>query len=314
MLEAERFTLLLCDLRMPGMDGLQVLAIVRRRFPQLRTAVLTGLTDEQYRQRAYAMGVDLYLEKPTTHQGVKLLLDCIESLLGQEDQGGFRGMESRSLVDIIQLECLTQSSRVLKIKSGVQEGRIWFLNGDIIDAATQDLVGEAAFAKMLAWKTGNFEILPPEPDHTRTIFNSYQGLLLETAQALDEAQAQTEAGSAAAAAPSLAHVPPVTTLSRVKGVEFGLVLGADEKSLLEAWAVENPQPLADWTRQMLEGFAALGEELHAGQLNQIECIGFQHRTILAAQASRQFCVGFQRSVSAQKIQEAMNNIFTKWVS
>ena len=42
LLDAEPFRLLICDLKMPQMDGLQVLAIVRRRFPELRTVVLSG--------------------------------------------------------------------------------------------------------------------------------------------------------------------------------------------------------------------------------------------------------------------------------
>src|SRR4029077_9585870 len=36
MLEADRFRLLICDLKMPKMDGLQVLSIVRRKYPELR--------------------------------------------------------------------------------------------------------------------------------------------------------------------------------------------------------------------------------------------------------------------------------------
>ena len=42
LLEAEPYSMLLTDLRMPSMDGFQVLAIVRRRFPSLRTVVMTG--------------------------------------------------------------------------------------------------------------------------------------------------------------------------------------------------------------------------------------------------------------------------------
>jgi hypothetical protein len=92
-------------------------------------------------------------------------------------------------VDIIQLECLSQSSSVLKVINGALTGRIWFTNGEVSDAETQDLKGERAFQNILSWKTGNFEILPPEPARNRTIFNSYQGLLLQSAQALDEARA-----------------------------------------------------------------------------------------------------------------------------
>src|SRR5205807_10437436 len=99
LLESEPFSLLISDLNMPKMDGLQVLTIVRRKFPQLRTAVMTSVVDAQFRTRAYAMGIDLFLEKPNTSQEISFFLDCIESLLGREmDAGGLRGMQSQSLV------------------------------------------------------------------------------------------------------------------------------------------------------------------------------------------------------------------------
>src|SRR5512146_551523 len=49
MLEADPYRLLICDLKMPKMDGLQVLSIVRRKYPELRTVALTAVLDEQFR-------------------------------------------------------------------------------------------------------------------------------------------------------------------------------------------------------------------------------------------------------------------------
>jgi len=43
MLEAEPFNLMSVDLNLPKMDGLQVISIARRKFPQLRMVVLTGI-------------------------------------------------------------------------------------------------------------------------------------------------------------------------------------------------------------------------------------------------------------------------------
>src|SRR5215831_9757889 len=107
ILEAEPFRLLICDLRMPKVDGLQVLSIVRRKYPQLRTVVLTSVVDEQFRSRVYALGVDLYWQKPASEAEIKMFLECLESLLGREAEQGFRGVQSKSLVDIIQLECIS---------------------------------------------------------------------------------------------------------------------------------------------------------------------------------------------------------------
>src|ERR1043166_10124072 len=92
MHEAQPFRLLISDLKMPKMDGLQVLSIVRRKYPQLRTVVLTSVADEQFRSRVYALGVDLFWNKPGTDQEIKMFLECLESLLGRESAGGFGGI------------------------------------------------------------------------------------------------------------------------------------------------------------------------------------------------------------------------------
>src|ERR1051325_9364105 len=105
LLESEPFTLLIVDLNMPKMDGLQVIAIARRKYPQLRIVVWTCIADEQFRARAYGMGVDQYWQKPATEKERQLFLESIESLLQNASQAGFRGVQSKSLVDIIQLEC-----------------------------------------------------------------------------------------------------------------------------------------------------------------------------------------------------------------
>jgi len=96
MLEAEEFQLLICDLKMPKMDGLQVLAIVRRKYPPLRTVALTAEVDEQFRSRAYALGVDLFWHKPATEQETKMFLECIESLLGRETRAGSGACKARA--------------------------------------------------------------------------------------------------------------------------------------------------------------------------------------------------------------------------
>src|SRR5215475_5674702 len=195
MLEAEPYRLLICDLKMPKMDGLQVLSIVRRKWPQLRTVVLTSVMDEHFRSRVYALGVDLFWQKPGSEAEITMFLECLESLLGQETDIGFRGVQSKSLVDIIQLECISQSSSVLRIINGPLSGKIWILDGELVDSEADDLKAEGAFQRILSWKAGSFETLPADPTRPRTITKSYNGLLLETAQSLDEAAGRGPAGS-----------------------------------------------------------------------------------------------------------------------
>jgi len=278
LLEAEPFHLLICDLKMPRLDGLQVLAVVRRKYPQLRTVVLTALTDEQLRSRVYALGVDLYWQKPGNEQEVQLFLDCLESLLSREAAGGFRGVQSKSLVDIIQLECLSQNSTVLRITHGPLTGRIWIQGGELIDAETAGLEGEEAFARILSWKSGTFEQLPAEPGRPRRIFKSYNALLLEAAQAMDE--------SDAAAAPmvepeTIKPPPPIEQITAMEGVGSALHFGPDETAPVESRGVETPQARLRWARQTLARFQRLGERLAVGPLKQIEASSWQQHVGLA---------------------------------
>jgi CheY-like chemotaxis protein len=310
MLAAEPFTLLVSDLNMPKMDGLQVLSIVRKKFPELRTVVLTSVLDEQFRSRVYSLGVDLFWQKPASGEEIKHFLECLESLLGRESQNGFRGVHSKSLVDIIQLECLSQNSTVLKIINGPLVGRIWVQGGEVMDAATDDLGGEEAFHRILSWKAGNFEALPSEPNHARTIFSPYQGLLLETAQAHDENFAQCDAESAV----PQNDAGPLAQMSRVPGVEFVLVLQPDAKPAYEVRGLENPEPVADWSRQTMEQLRTLGERLQAGPLLQMEGLGPQSHVALARHNEVDFCLGWNQSLSAGQIQESMKKALALWVS
>jgi CheY-like chemotaxis protein len=318
LLDSEPFNLLITDLRMPRMDGLQVLAIVRRKFPHLRIIVLTGVLDEEYRSRAYAQGVELFWQKPASAEEVKLFQDCIESLLDREtrNEGGFRGMQSKSLVDLIQLECLSRSSSVLHVTQGALHGKIWVQNGEITDAATAHFTSEEAFKEILSWKSGNFEILPADPAHARTITHSYQGLLLDSAQALDEwhgqqAGAETTGGADNPAASNSLLAP----LTRFEGVEFLLTVPTDEKAPFDSWALENAQQLATWARATHRKLSELGDKLDVGALVQVSGFGLQRHWALAHDGQKGLlCVGFRRTLPAEKVDQTMKHVFTKWVS
>ncbi len=309
MLESEPFKLLVCDLKMPKMDGLQVLSIVRRKYPQLRTVALTSVVDEQFRTRVYALGVDLFWHKPGTEEEIRMFLECVESLLGREGESGFRGVQSKSLVDIIQLECISQSSSVLRITNGPLSGKIWIQDGEAIDAEAGDLKGEPAFHKILSWRTGVFETLPAEPGRPRAIFKSYNGLLLESAQALDESRSETTADGQ----PKAPH-SPLADVARIEGVEFALAMKTGEGGGQESRGLENPERMASWARKSLARFRTLGERLQAGPLEEIEALGPQRNVALAPQGDIEGCVGWQPSTNAGQMRELMRKVLALWVS
>ena len=305
MLENEPFALLLVDLNMPQMDGFQVLAIVRRKFPTLRVVVMTALEDEQFRARAYGMGIDLYLEKPKTGKEIINFVDCIESMLEKNDAGGFRGVQSKTLVDIIQLECLTQSSAILKITSAAGEGRIWIQKGEIIDAASGPTLGREAFLEMLRWKAGSFEILPSDVPRPRTIFSSYENLLMETAQAMDESEAEL---------PAVGETDLLAGFARYKGVQCVVAVEGADAAKFEQWGAENADELAAWIHHTTRAMRTLSERLEAGHLEQIAALGPQRHVAILTSDAQDLGVGFTRSATLPYIRETMKQIELKWAS
>jgi CheY-like chemotaxis protein len=312
LLETQTFTLMITDLNMPKMDGLQVLSIVRRKYPQLRIVVLTSVMDEQFRSRSYAMGVDLFWQKPSTMDEIQQFLECIESLLGREVQEtGFRGVQSKSLVDIIQLEGLSRSSTTLRIVNGGLDGRIWMQDGDVIDAATSNLTATEAFQEILSWKTGSFEIMPFDEGHKRTMFESVQGLLLETAQAIDEAEgANTTKGENG----EEITLSPLAKLSRIQGVEFLIDVPDDPKKEPKAWAAENEKQTAQWGRDMMKEFRELGDRLQAGQILSVEFHGQQGHLSCSPGRTSTLMAGWDRNLTNNEVKENLKALSTKWDS
>lgn len=312
MLEKDSYRLIVSDLKMPKMDGLQLLSVVRRKYPELRTVVLTSVVDEQFRSRVYALGVDLYWHKPGSEQEMTQFLECMESLLGREYEGGFRGVQSKSLVDLVQLECISQSSAVLRITNGPFTGRIWVNTGEVVDAETEELRGEDAFHKILCWRAGNFEFLPAEPHRPRTIFKSYNALLLESAQAIDEKNNNVDTAGNVPGQPFQNGASGLTALAQTDGVEFALKMVAETK--IDSRGLENPERIAGWTHQSLNRFRALGETLQAGALEQITGVGMQRNVAVAQKGGTNLCVGWKTSVDAAEIRDQMKKILTLWAS
>ena len=61
---AEHFDVMLADIRMPDMDGLEVSQVVVHEFPEVRVIVITGYPSSESAARAKRLGVSDYLQKP----------------------------------------------------------------------------------------------------------------------------------------------------------------------------------------------------------------------------------------------------------
>ena len=73
--------ILFTDIRMPGVDGLTMLAGLRSEFPDLQVTVLTGFRDVAYAQEAIRLGVARFLLKPSRMDEIREALACMTARL-----------------------------------------------------------------------------------------------------------------------------------------------------------------------------------------------------------------------------------------
>ena len=75
---------LITDIKMPFMDGLQLIKIVRERMPWVKIIILSGHDEFEYAQEALNLGVTAYLLKPVTVQKLQNVLQKLAQQLDEE--------------------------------------------------------------------------------------------------------------------------------------------------------------------------------------------------------------------------------------
>ncbi|GBE27040.1 transcriptional regulatory protein ZraR [bacterium BMS3Bbin03] len=63
-LEQNHFSVLLTDIKMPAMDGMKLIEIAKRDFPEVKILVFTGFGAMDTEQKALRMGASKYFLKP----------------------------------------------------------------------------------------------------------------------------------------------------------------------------------------------------------------------------------------------------------
>jgi DNA-binding NtrC family response regulator len=64
LMAGDRFDVVLLDLRMPGMDGLDVLRAIKERWPESEVVIVTGYPSIETAKEAVKLGAYDYIAKP----------------------------------------------------------------------------------------------------------------------------------------------------------------------------------------------------------------------------------------------------------
>ncbi len=175
---------LVTDVRMPVMDGFELLAHVRKHYPNLPVVVLSALAPEDVLEASPALGILRVVRKPASAAEVAR---HVREADADTVKGRMRGVALGTLLDLMQRERKTCS---LLVRSGDEKGRLHFLSGELVNAYafSLDLDGEAAARHLLGLDVVTIDFERSLHNHDRRIHTPLPTLLLEVAAQLDESR------------------------------------------------------------------------------------------------------------------------------
>jgi len=125
MIQSQRPHLVITDIRMPRMDGIQLQATLAEQYPTIRCIVLSGHNDFEYARSSIRSGARDYLLKPVNKEELYTALCKVEAELNKKS-------ESQSVVEHI------PSQQVIRqqVLSSLIHGNIAYDEGELFDQAS----------------------------------------------------------------------------------------------------------------------------------------------------------------------------------
>lgn len=183
LIESQSVDLLIADIRMPGMSGIDLVLSARRLYPELPVIVMTAFKSADV-ARLDAGSFTGFLEKPFEFDRLR---EMVEQAFAPQTAGFSGAISVQTLPDIVQLYVLSSATGMLSVRHKRKgEGKIWFGQGAILHAVTSHAKGDEAFYEIMTWSGGEFSMrigaAPPE----RSVDSNWQELLMESVRRIDE--------------------------------------------------------------------------------------------------------------------------------
>ncbi len=187
ILNSTKIDLVVTDLKMPGMDGFQLLAYLTKHFPDIPTIVMTAFGTPDMEAKLLTMGVTKYLEKPLDFD---VLADNIRRHVARDDsQGHIKGITLGTFLQFLEMEGKTCTLTVI---SHERIGSLYFLEGELINAKSETKEGEQAAYEIIGWDETEVEINYSCGNKTKTITSPLSFVLMESCKIKDEASKPLE--------------------------------------------------------------------------------------------------------------------------
>jgi len=105
LIEKTQPDVLITDIKMPFMDGLQLCKIIREQMPWVKIIVLSGHDEFEFAQSAVKLGVSEYLLKPISAAELQSVLQNVAAVLDHEkhERASLKELQGRAK-DILALK------------------------------------------------------------------------------------------------------------------------------------------------------------------------------------------------------------------
>jgi len=145
LMTEQTIDLIISDLEMPVMDGIQLLEYIDKNYPGTPVFIMTAFGSEEIEKKVLGFGAFKYLEKPLNMDN---LTDAVFEQLNAGAEGEISGISLSSFLQLMEMERKTST---IKISSGKKRGNLYFREGDLINAGTGQLMGLKAALELLTW-------------------------------------------------------------------------------------------------------------------------------------------------------------------
>ncbi|MGD8263289.1 MAG: response regulator [Desulfobacterales bacterium] len=211
-LKKSMISMVVTDLKMPRMDGFELLGHIREHYPDIPVIVITGYSTPEMERLAREGGAVGYIAKPFL---IESLARQIITTLRRESEGGtLHNVSSGMFIQLIEVEQKTCTIR-LEDKVTGKKGILFFHEGELLDARVDDLQGEAAAYEIFFWDHVNLSIQNGCALKERRIHSEMQHLILNAARRKDEEGAEEVPLSAMAEVESY-EPDPSLNIKRIK--------------------------------------------------------------------------------------------------
>jgi hypothetical protein len=155
--------------------------------------VICLIPSHQWKNRnmLWQMGVKDIISLPISKEEMKFQLEKLLETTGDisidQDEAGMNGkLEDYSLLDLIQILSANKKTGILNLFRSREEGKVWFQDGNIHNAAYRTFGPVEAILKLISWTEGDFMISFDEEKYDKVIEADTQEILLMAIQHIDD--------------------------------------------------------------------------------------------------------------------------------